>query len=130
MRFSSLKAPVCLLALASFVAGESAVNDSDILKLTADTFEKSVADKPLMLVEFFAPWCGHCKALAPHYAEAATELKKKDIVLASVDCVDQAELCQNKGVQGYPTLKVYKNGEATDYNGPRQTEGIVSYMVK
>ena len=46
--------------------------------------------------------CGHCKALAPHYEEAATELKKKNIKLAKVDCVDQAELCQSHGVQGYP----------------------------
>ena len=46
--------------------------------------------------------CGHCKALAPHYEEAATTLKEKNIKLAKVDCVDEAELCQVHGVQGYP----------------------------
>lgn len=46
--------------------------------------------------------CGHCKALAPHYEEAATSLKEKNIKLAKVDCVAQADLCQEKGVQGYP----------------------------
>jgi protein disulfide-isomerase A1 len=46
--------------------------------------------------------CGHCKALAPHYEEAATALKEKDIKIAKVDCVDQPELCQVHGVQGYP----------------------------
>ena len=46
--------------------------------------------------------CGHCKALAPHYDEAATALKEKDIKIAKVDCVDQPELCQLHGVQGYP----------------------------
>lgn len=46
--------------------------------------------------------CGHCKALAPHYEEAATKLKEKNIPLATVDCVDQADLCQEKEVQGYP----------------------------
>ena len=55
-----------------------------------------------MLVEFFAPWCGHCKALAPHYEEAATTLKEKKIKLAKVDCVAEADLCQQHGVQGYP----------------------------
>jgi len=40
--------------------------------------------------------------LAPHYEEAATALKEKGIKLAKVDCVDEAELCQQKGVQGYP----------------------------
>lgn len=46
--------------------------------------------------------CGHCKALAPHYEEAATALKEKSIKVAKVDCVEEAELCQNNGVQGYP----------------------------
>jgi protein disulfide-isomerase A1 len=46
--------------------------------------------------------CGHCKALAPHYEEAATALKENNIKLAKVDCVEQAELCQAHGVQGYP----------------------------
>lgn len=46
--------------------------------------------------------CGHCKALAPHYDEASLVLKDKGIKLAKVDCVDEAELCQSQGVQGYP----------------------------
>lgn len=51
MRFSSLRRPACILALASFVLA-----DSDVLKLTADSFEESVNTAPLVLVEFFAPW--------------------------------------------------------------------------
>jgi len=127
MRLSSVSSPVCLLALASLVLGEAA---SDVLKLTSATFDETIGNNPLMLVEFFAPWCGHCKALAPHYEEAATALKEKSITLASVDCVDEADLCQAKEVQGYPTLKVYKNGTPTEYNGPRKADGIISYMVK
>jgi protein disulfide-isomerase A1 len=46
--------------------------------------------------------CGHCKALAPHYEEAATTLKDKNVKLAKVDCVEEADLCQSHGVQGYP----------------------------
>ncbi|RDB22496.1 Protein disulfide-isomerase [Hypsizygus marmoreus] len=127
MRFSSLRSPACVLALASLVLAETA---SDVLKLNAANFEETVSSNPLMLIEFFAPWCGHCKALAPHYEEAATALKEKNIILASVDCVDEADLCQAKEVQGYPTLKVYKNGKPTDYTGARKADGIISYMVK
>ncbi|KAF9057611.1 disulfide isomerase [Panaeolus papilionaceus] len=124
MRFTT---PASLLAFAALVLAEGT---SDVISLTAATFEDTVSAEPLMLVEFFAPWCGHCKALAPHYEEAATALKDKGIKIAKVDCVDEADLCQSKGVQGYPTLKVYRNGEATEYAGPRKADGIISYMVK
>jgi len=46
--------------------------------------------------------CGHCKALAPHYEEAATALKERKIPIAKVDCVDHPDLCQKHGVSGYP----------------------------
>jgi protein disulfide-isomerase A1 len=124
MRFST---PVCLLTLAALVAADQA---SDVSSLTAQTFESTVNTEPMSLVEFFAPWCGHCKALAPHYEEAATALKDKSIKLAKVDCVEEADLCQSHGIQGYPTLKVYRKGVATDYNGPRKADGIISYMIK
>jgi len=68
--------------------------------------------------------------LAPHYEEAATALKEKNIPIAKVDCVDQADLCQKHGVQGYPTIKVFRNGSPAEYNGPRKADGIISYMVK
>ena len=81
---------------------------------------------------------------------AATTLKEKNIKIAKVDCVDQAELCQAHGVQGYipvrgfarvwvldvtnhlprSTLKIFRQGAATEYNGPRKADGIVKYMTK
>ncbi|TFY82706.1 hypothetical protein EWM64_g1306 [Hericium alpestre] len=127
MRFSSLL-PASAIVLAASVQALDA--PSDVINLTPGTFKSVVEPEPLILVEFFAPWCGHCKALAPHYEEAATALKDKSIKLAKVDCVEHSDLCQQHGVQGYPTLKVFQNGEPTDYTGPRKQDGIVSYMVK
>jgi protein disulfide-isomerase A1 len=112
------------------VTGVFAAEDSDVLDLTAANFESIVKPAELILVEFFAPWCGHCKNLAPHYEEAATTLKPKNIPIAKVDCVENAELCQSHGVSGYPTLKIFRNGTPTDYTGPRKADGIISYMVK
>lgn len=132
---------------------QSVMAESGVLSLTNKTFDENVMNQDLMLVEFFAPWCGHCKSLgnyttiisvfvicifihlsllwvAPEYEVAATALKEKDIPLAKVDCTENEDLCQKYGVMGFPTLKVFRKGETTDYNGPRKADGIVSYMHK
>lgn len=113
---------------AAFAAVASA---SDVEVLTKDTFADFVGANDLVLAEFYAPWCGHCKALAPEYEEAATTLKEKNIKLAKVDCTEEAELCQSFGVEGYPTLKVFRGPDNVNaYAGARKAPAIVSYMTK
>jgi len=130
MRLSTILSSAILFGAAFANDAAATPEESDVLSLNADTFRSTVDPEALILVEFFAPWCGHCKALAPEYEQAATTLKAKSIKLAKVDCVDHAELCQQHGVQGYPTLKVFRNGTPVDYSGPRKADGIVSYMIK
>ncbi|KAI0677617.1 protein disulfide isomerase [Trametes maxima] len=127
MRFARLFSAAAAFTLFSAVLG---ADGSDVLDLTHENFDGLVNPESLILVEFFAPWCGHCKALAPHYEEAATALKEKNIKLAKVNCVDEADFCQSNGIQGYPTLRVYRNGEYSEYSGPRKADGIISYMTK
>ncbi|KAG8695053.1 protein disulfide-isomerase precursor [Ceratobasidium sp. 394] len=124
MRFSAILGTAIAL-------GATFVSASDVLELSADNFKATVDAEDLMLVEFFAPWCGHCKALAPEYEEAATTLKSAgNIKLAKVDCTEHADLCQANNVSGYPTLKVFRHGKDKEYSGPRKADGIVSYMKK
>ncbi|KAF1920459.1 thioredoxin-like domain-containing protein [Ampelomyces quisqualis] len=114
---------------AAFLA--AAVTASDVKQLNKDTFKAFVEENDLVLAEFFAPWCGHCKALAPEYETAATTLKEKDIALAKIDCTEEQDLCQEYGVEGYPTLKVFRGPEnISPYSGQRKADSIISYMTK
>jgi protein disulfide-isomerase A1 len=111
-------------AAAAVSAAEPAdAADSNVISLTKDTFDDFVKEHDLVLAEFYAPWCGHCKALAPKYEEAATELKSKNIPLVKVDCTVEEDLCQSYQVDGYPTLKVFRGPkDPKPYGGARQTE--------
>ncbi|KAH9996939.1 protein disulfide isomerase [Xylariaceae sp. FL0662B] len=118
-----------LLALAAGAFAADAA--SDVTQLKKDTFEDFIKSNDLVLAEFFAPWCGHCKALAPEYEEAATTLKEKNIKLAKVDCTEETDLCQTYGVEGYPTLKIFRGPDSiTPYAGQRKAAAITSYMIK
>ncbi|XP_048828791.1 protein disulfide-isomerase A3-like [Brienomyrus brachyistius] len=107
-----------------------AVQASDVLEFTDNDFESKISDHELILVEFFAPWCGHCKRLAPEYEAAATRLKGI-VPLAKVDCTASSNVCGKYGVSGYPTLKIFRDGEDSGaYDGPRTADGIVSHLKK
>jgi protein disulfide-isomerase A1 len=106
--------------------------EEDVIVLKHHNFEEAIKKFEYLLVEFYAPWCGHCKKLAPEYAAAAKILKSVDpaIPLAKVDASEHQELANKYQVQGYPTLKFFVKGEPVDFNGGRTTAEIVNWIKK
>ncbi|XP_047136249.1 protein disulfide-isomerase A4 [Hydra vulgaris] len=106
------------------------VEEDHVIILSDKNFDGFINSKKFVLVEFYAPWCGHCKQLAPEYSKAAQKLKNNDppVSLAKVDCTKETELANRFNIQGYPTIKLFKDGEPSDYDGERDENGIVKYM--
>lgn len=107
--------------------------DKDVIVLEDSNFDETVfKSKDIWLVEFYAPWCGHCKALEPEWNEAAAALKGS-VKLAKVDCTENERIAQKFGVQGYPTIKFFEYGlpkkasSAKDYQGERKAAGIIEF---
>jgi len=132
-----------LLLVASLLAALPANADglytkkSPVLQLNQKTYGSLIANSNYTsIVEFYAPWCGHCKNLKPAYEKAAQNLNGLAKV-AAVNCDDDENkpFCGQMGVQGFPTLKIVtpskKPGKprVEDYQGPRTAKGIVDAVV-
>lgn len=105
---------------------------SAVVELTEPKFEDEVANsEDVWFVEFYAPWCGHCKSLKPEYEDAAQQLEGK-VKLGAVDCTQEEGLCGKFGVRGYPTIKFFggDKNRPVDYNGERTAAGMAEYGLK
>lgn len=113
-----------------FITCSKGDDGTDVLKLTKDNFDDIISKEKLVFVKFFAPWCGHCQAMAEDFKSAATELKGK-AVLADVDATVEEELAKKYKVDGFPTLKMFADGELlTDYHGGRDKESIIKFIER
>ena len=120
-----------LVSLSTYVSASGTSDVADLSTKSTEEFNKFIEEHPLVLAKFFAPWCGHCKRLAPEYEIAATELKDQNIALVEVDCEQNQALCAEHKIQSYPTLYVFKSLDSkSQYQGGRTAEDIVKYMKK
>lgn len=98
--------------------------------LVASNFDEIAFDKTKdVLVEFYAPWCGHCKQLVPIWEQLGEKLKDNgEVVIAKMDAT--ANELEHTKITSFPTLKLYRKGdnEVVDYNGERTLEALYKYM--
>jgi protein disulfide-isomerase A6 len=116
--------------------------NSNVIALNKKNFAESVfSSEHVWVVEFFAPWCGHCKQLAPEYEKAATNLKGI-VKVGAVDCDVEKELCGSFEVKGFPTLKIFPSKSVPvpkkkdafhkvpeDYQGGRTAAAIANFAL-
>ncbi|XP_066932317.1 uncharacterized protein [Clytia hemisphaerica] len=114
-----------LISIISFVAGESLV-------LTKDNFDQHVMDPSKnVLVEFYAPWCGHCKNLAPVYEKVAETFKNEPkCIVAKVDADSEKEIGSRFSVSGFPTIKFFSktNKDGEEYSSGRSEQNFIDFL--
>jgi protein disulfide-isomerase-like protein len=122
-----------VILCAALVAGEGAADApaSDVVVLTTKTFRDAVkASATGILVEFYAPWCGHCKNLAPIWDKLATQLKDR-VPVAKVDCTVEQRLQQEQGIRGFPTIKLFRDrgAQVVQHTAARDIPSFMQFLV-
>lgn len=117
-------------------SGGSTGGSGEVVVLDSTNFDALVMkSKDIWIVEFYAPWCGHCKSLEPEYDQASKNLKGQ-VRLGKVDATQEPQLGQRFGVEGYPTIKVFDYGmgksdsKAYPYDGERTATAITDFGAK
>ena len=107
-----MSARIALVALFAVSAWAEPEYEENVAVLTPDNFDEFVSARPYSIVEFYAPWCGHCKSLAPEWAAASGKTRKlsPSVPLAKVDADQHRDLAEKYGVSGCVSLSMLHRG--------------------
>lgn len=110
---------ISFLLSVQFIQGAQELNEK--------TFHELVSSGKNGMIKFYQPWCGHCTKMKPDWDRLAEE-SHSSVFIADVNCSEEEDLCNENGVSGYPTIKVYKNGEEEKYSGARTFDHLMAYV--
>lgn len=100
------------------------------ISFTAETFQNQVTmTQDPWFIKFYAPWCGHCQAMAPNWVQLGKEMKGR-LNIGEVNCDKEARLCKDVHLRGYPTILFFRGGERVEYEGLRGLGDFVTYANK
>lgn len=127
----TMKFVLCLwTALGARVAAEyqTGIPHKAVVNLDPSTFTKAIKDpaNPNWFLKFYAPWCGHCKKMAPVLDQVAPQLEGK-LAIGKIDCTVHKPLCSEYKIRGFPTLMYSIDGEVKDYPGGRDADSIIAF---
>ncbi|GLT64550.1 hypothetical protein SLA2020_370360 [Shorea laevis] len=123
---------LCIAGVGVSSTAEQFKVDGKVLELDDSNLDAAISAFDYILVDFYAPWCGHCKRLAPQLDEAAPVLAelKKPIVIAKINADKFTGLATKYEIDGFPTLKLFIHGVPIEYYGPRKADLLVKYLKK
>lgn len=130
--------PLSLLSLIALAFSAPAANSLSPELTPADFAPGGIVNHGVFLIEFFSPFCSHCRHFAPTWEkiyQRVTEGNDSDgyntqgVTLAQVNCITQGDLCDEQNIRGYPTLRIYNDGQkGDDFRGVRDFDKILDFI--
>lgn len=121
-----------LISLLMIMAINCYEDEDGITVLNDDNYNQALKEFPNLIVKIYSPWCAHCQQLRPEYIEAAKIAKEQQLPIrfAEIDLISNAKTAAELNVEGFPTIKLYQNGESTEFEGERRAEPLIAYIKK